>query len=294
VTKALLGPLLLAIALVSCDAQQPPEYRGGLYFGHGPHLMRYHLRDGSLTVAGHLGDTVIRELDALGPDHLLIAESALVNGRRVPRIAWFDRNTGASADLYAGVHARYLTEAGILVYDDGTDLYAVPQRPGSDNTVIFSHRKNQLTWMIAAAAGVLLFEAGTAGESAIHAWRAPAGPVRKLEALTTICRLHGAIWIDPLQRLACKRRDGLPADAEYLLSDLDATATSPLNLPAGRQFLALAYIERQHALTLREARRSLLGRQVNHAVWIHDLHTGASHRLPGNVNLGESVVYTRF
>lgn len=286
--------MLLAIALVACDDRQRSEYHGALYFGQGSYLMRLSLRDGSLSIAGHLGDTTIREISALGADHLLIAESASVNRRRVPRISWIDPNTGESADLYAGLLARYLADPGVIVYDDGSDLFAVPQQDDSANEIIFSHPQNQLTRLIEASPGILLFEAGDAHQPAIRFWNALTGQLRKLDALTAACRLEGAVWIDHLQRLACKRRAGPIAAADYVLSDLDGTVEGRLNLPAGKRFLALTYIGSQHALVLRETWRGLMGTRDKHAVWMYDVRTGASHRLAGNVNLGESVAYAEY
>lgn len=289
--KTPLIPFLIAVAIVACDARQPPEYRGALYFGQGSYLMRFSLRDGGLSVAGQLGDTTIREISALRADHLLIAESASLSRRRVSRISWINLKTGESADLYAGVLARYLADPGVLVYDDGSDLFAVPQQEDTPNEVIFSHPQNQLTRLLEASPGILLFEAGAADQPVIHSWNARTGQLRKLDALAGACRLQGAVWIDPLQRLACKRRAGPVAAAAYVLADLDGTVDGKLDLPADKQFLALAYIGDRHALVLQETRRSLLGTRDKHAVWMYDIRTGASHRLAGNVNLGNSVVY---
>jgi hypothetical protein len=289
--KTLLTPLLLAVALLACDARQPPEYQGVLYFGQGSYLMRFSLHDGSLSVAGQLGDTTIREISALRADNLLIAESASLSHRRVSRISWINLKTGESADLYAGILARYLTDPGVLVYDDGSDLFAVPRQDGTPNEIIFSHPQNQLTRLIEASPGILLFEAGDVNQPVIHSWNARTGLLRKLEALAAACSLQGAVWIDPLQRLACKRRAGPVAGADFVLADLDGTVDGKLNLPADKQFLALSYIGSQHALVLQETWRGLLGTRDKHAVWMYDIRTGARHRLAANVNLGNSVVY---
>ena len=71
--------LLLTAALAACGPREPSGYRGDLYFGQGPYLMRFSLRDGSLVVVDNLGDKKIRDISSLGPDKLLIAESASVN-----------------------------------------------------------------------------------------------------------------------------------------------------------------------------------------------------------------------
>lgn len=292
--KPYLITLLLCVALVSCDARQSTEYQGGLHFGQGSYLMRYSLRDGSLSVVGHLGDTVIREISPLRSDHLLIAETAWANERRVPRISWFSLETGESVDLYAGLHARYLATGDVIVYDDGDSLYAVPQQPDSDNIVIFTHEKNQLVHLLEATPGLLLFEIREAGTRVIRSWDASSGELQELDALTDACRLNGAVWITPLQRLACKRRAGTFAESEYVLATLDGAVDRPLRLPADKQFRALTYIEEQDALVLSETWRGLLGKQEQHSVWVLDIQAGESHRLPGDVNLGISAVYADY
>lgn len=291
--KLHLVTLLLCVALVSCDARQSTEYQGGLHFGQGPYLMRYSMQDGNLSVVGHLGDTVIREISPLRSDHLLIAESAWANERRVPRISWFSLKTGESVDLYAGLHARFLASPNAIVYDDGEHLYAVPQTTGSDNIVIFTHEKNQLVHLLEATPGLLLFETREAGTRVIRSWHSSGG-LQELDALTDACRLNGAVWITPLQRLACKRRAGTFAEAEYVLAALDGTVERPLRLPTDKHFRALTFIEVQNALVLSETWRGVLGKQDQHSVWVQDIRTGESHRLPGDVNLGNSAVYADY
>ncbi|MDX1380458.1 MAG: hypothetical protein R3233_05015 [Xanthomonadales bacterium] len=286
--------LLLVFVLAACDSRQAPVYQGGLYFGVDSYVMRYSLRDGSLTAEGHLGDTVSREVSPFCGDHLLIAESASVNRRSVPRISWFDLRTGESVDLYPGLLARYLPEAGLVAYDDGLNLYAVPQLDGSAFEVIYGHAQNQLSQLLAAPPGLLLFEATEGGAPLIRSWSTQTGEVRALDALTRLCRLQGAVWIEPLERLACKRRSGSVAEAGYVLAALDGTVEGSLDLPEDGLFLALAYLPEPHALALRETRRGLFGTRDTHSVWVYELDSGTVHQLPGSANLGTSAVYAAY
>jgi len=290
----LLGLVVFAVAMTGCDTSQQSEYRGVLFFGQGGYLMRLSLQDGSLSVKGHLGDTIIREVSGLGPDHLLIAESASVNRRKVPRISLFDLRTGESADLYAGLYARYLAASGLIVYDDGSELFAVPQMDDTDNEVIYTHSQNQLTRMIEASPGILLFEAGEAGKPLIHSWNSLTGELRELDTLTSACRLEGAVWLGPLGRLACKPRDAPPREADYVLSDLDGLIDGRLNLPADNHFMALSYVHSQQALVLQETREGVLGARESFAVLMYDINTGESQTLASNVYLGASVVFAEF
>ena len=286
--------LLLTAALPACDTREPSRYRGDLYFGKGSYLMRFSLRDGSLVVVDNLGDKAVRDISGLGPNKLLIAESASVNRRSVSRISWFDLETGESSALYSGILARYIDKAGIIAYDDGSALHAVPQFGVGIYEVIFPHRSNQLTTLLVVSGDTLLFEVGDAGQEAIHAWNAVTGERRLLSALSAACRLRGAVWIESLGQLACKERAPSWAEADYVLADLEGVVGGRLDLPADRQFLALTYISGQQALILQETRRGLFGGQEQFAVWAHDVKTGASTRLARNQYLGPSVVHTEF
>lgn len=292
--KKLLTLLILGLLLASCDSGPTEQYPGALYFGQGAYLMRFSLNDGSRSIVGHLGDTTIRQVTALGNEYLLIAESASVNRNRVSRISWINPKTGETADLYAGIRAVHLADPGVVVYDNGSELYAVPQQSDSDNVVIFSHPQKPLNRLLEASPGVLLIETGDSGEVTVHAWDAQSGSLRELKSLAVSCRLVGAVWIASLERLACKPRAGPVADSEYLLVDLEGKVDGRLELPADKNFLALAYVEKLNALVLQESWRGWLGVRDKHAIWMHELDTGASHRVADNVNLGGSVVYAEY
>lgn len=292
--KIRLIPVLFAVVLAACDAQQSPAYQGILYFGQGDYVMRFSLRDASLSVAGRLGDTRIRRIEAMGPEYLLITESASVNRVRVSRVSWFNLKTGESASLYRGVLAGYLAKPGIVVYDDGGNLYAVPALEGSENRIIYAHPYTPVTRLLEAAPGLLLFEAGQGPDAMIHSWNSGTDQRMRLDALTAACRLEGAVWIEPLQRLACQRRAATGAGAEYVLADLDGAVDGSLSLPGDGRFEALTFIESQHVLVLRETWQGLMSDYDKHAVWTYDIRTGASYRLADNVNLGSSVVYADY
>ncbi len=286
--------LILGLLLASCDGGPTKEYRGALYFGQGAYLMRLSLADGSISIVGHLGDTNIREVTALGNDDALIAESASVNRNRVSRISWIDLRTGETADLYAGIRAEHLADPGVVVYDDGSELHAVPQQFASDNEVIFSHPQKPLTRLLEASPGILLIETGDSNEAVVHAWDARTGSLREMKALTASCRLEGAVWIGPLERLACKQRERVLGESDYVLVDLEGEVNGRLELPDNKNFVALAYVQKQNAVILQETRLGLLGMRNKQAVWMHELDSGESHRVADNVYLGGSVVYAEY
>ncbi len=286
--------LMFMLILASCDTGRSTLYQGGLYFAQGSYLMRLSLRDGSLSVEGHLGDTVLREISAFGDDHLLVAESASVNRRRVQRISWFDLDTGETADLYAGTRARYLPGGNVVVYDDGLDLYAVPQVNESPNEIIFSHGQNELNSIGTAFDDTLLFETVTDGKPAIYSWRAHTGKPDLLAELTRVCRLDASVWIGSVNRLACQSRQSPVADPRYVIAGLDGAVEGEIDYPSDGVFMALAYIESQDALILQETFQGMIGSKNQYAVWILDIFSGESHKVPGNINLGNSVVYTSY
>jgi len=289
------GFFVLAIgALVACAPPDQTGYHGALYFGQGSYLLRYGLRDGSLSVVDNLGDKSIRDISEFGEDKLLIAETASINRRTVPRISWFDLKTGQSVALYSGVLAKYLAAPGVVVYDDGLKLYAVQQwGPGNDE-IIFSHGSNQLSGMTVVSGDVLLFETIDAGRAVIYSWNADTGTLTRLDALSSACELRGAVWIDTLLRLTCRKRAATRADPAYILSDLDGAVDGKLDLPKEKRFFALTYIAGQDVVILRETWHAMFGTQERSAVWAYDIQSGESRRLSSNQNLGTSVVYTDF
>lgn len=285
---------VLALALIGCDSGGQTGYPGGLYFAQGAYLMRYALQDGSISIEGHLGDTEIREVNGMGPDHLLITESASVNRRRVSRISWFDLRTGESADLYAGVRAIYLARPGIIVYDDGSDLYAVPQVEGSANQVVLSHPQARVTQLVATGESRMLFELAQESGFTVHSWDAETGDLQRLDDLAAACHLEGAVWIASRDRLLCKRRQEPVASATYVLAGFDGSVEAAPGLPEDRHYLALEYLAGRDAVVLQETWRGMVDSRDRHAIWIHELSTGDSLRLARDVNLGGSVVYGEY
>jgi hypothetical protein len=287
--------LLLMPALSSCDrSEQDSGYHGYLYFAKGAYLMRFALRDASLSVVTNLGDKTIQDLSKFVENKLLIAETASVNRRKVYRISWIDVKTGQTSALYAGVFARYLAESGQIVYDDGDRLFAVAIFGDSSSETIFSHRMNQLSKVMVGPVGTVLFETSDAGVRHIHSYDLMTGTLETLDRLSEVCRLEHAVWIDDLDQMACKEQSSPVDQGHYVLANLDGDVSGELNLPEGKQFNALAYIADQSALILTERWSSLLGGRANSAVWIHNIQSGENRRLAKNQNLGSSVVYTDF
>ena len=287
--------LLVIPLMVACQPNDDSGYRGYLYYAQDSYLMQFSLRDGSRTVVTAVGDRKIREISQLGEGRLLIAELATLSWQTVARISWMDLKTNRSEPLYSGVRARFVADAGVIVYDDGSKLYAVPLAGESElDSVILAHRRHQLTAMVGISGTRLLFEVQEQGRPVIHAYDAANGTLQTLEGLGDACELDGSVWIDELELLACRDRDGegdRSAHA-YVLADLEGNVSRRLQLPEGGSYLALAYIPGQDALIFRETWRSDFADQPRAAIWAHDIHSGSNQQLSDSVDPGTSVVYT--
>ncbi len=286
--------ILLIPIVVSCRSGDQAGYHGYLYFAQTHYLMRFSLKDGSLSVVTNLGDEIIHDVSNFLENRLLIAESASINRKEVHRISWVDVNTGQTAALYSGVLARYLAGSGIVVYDDGEKLFAVELAGDSDSKTIFTHKTNQVSTVLVVSKDTVLFEVSDAGDWLIRSYDVITGKLQSLDRLSAVCRLAQAVWIGDLEQLVCKERSNQMTYTRYILTNLDGDVSGALALPEGKQFEALTYIDGQNALILKEGWHSVFGGQEKSALWVYNMQSGESHRLAENQNLGSSVVYTDF
>ncbi len=286
--------ILLIPSLVSCGAEEQSAYHGYLYYAKSNYLMRFGLKDRSLSVVTNLGDKSIQDISSFLENRLLIAESASINNKVVRSISWVDVNTGQTAALYSGVSARFLEGTGVVVYDDGERLFAVELAGDSDNELIFTHKTNQLSTLMAVSNDTVLFETSDAGVWRIRSYNVITGSLQILERLSGICRLDQAVWISDLEQLACKERPDQSKVARFVLANLDGEVSGALALPGDKHFDGLAYIRGQSALVLKESWSSAFGGQEKSAIWVYNIQSKESQRLAENQNLGSSVVYTDF
>ena len=230
--------LVLLTSVVSCRPSDEGKYRGYLYSTQGSYLVRFSLRDSSLEVVSHLSNNKIREISGFGGNKLLIAETAFINRKNVARISWMDLETGSVQALYSGLRARYIASAGAIVYDDGSKLYSVSWADGSGSTSeVLSHKRHRLSAMVEVSDGRLLVETTEDGLPVVQSFRAEDGTLARLDQLGRVCMLRGAVWIDDLEKLACKKRDSGEGDAgrHYVYADLDGrvdSRPSPLKVGA--------------------------------------------------------------
>jgi hypothetical protein len=259
--------------------------------------MRFSMRDSSLEAVTNLGNKRIREISRFGSDRLLISETATVSQKTVARISWIDLETGEAQALYSGIHARYISQADEIVYDDGSTLYSIKLSDGAETIApILSHKRYQLTAMVEVSGGRLLVETRDDGAPVIRAYDSHNGSLVLLDQLALRCSLKGAVWIDDLEQLACKERDqaGDGLTGSYVFADLDGRIRSRPSLPEGGRWLALAYLDDQDVLIFKQSRHGQIDGMEKSAAWAHDVHSGENRELSGTINLGSSVVYSLY
>lgn len=284
---------LVFLVIVSACAEKPASpYTGALYFGQGAYVMRLALRDGSLSVAGHLGDTVVRDVSGYGDEYLLVAGTATIHQQRISRIGWFELRTGARGDMYGGLYARYLAAADTLLYDDGTALFAVPQRDRSDNTLVYAHPRGKPVALIEASPGTALLETREFSQPVIHAWDGASGELRRLDELAARCRLEGAVWVERVRQLLCKPRGGDPQPGHFLVTNLEGEVDRTLALPAGISFRALASLPDQHAVVLQGTSKSWIGDDVENSVWLLSTANWQATHFADDIHLGRGVAFS--
>lgn len=284
--------LVLLPILQSCERGEQPELHGHLYFASGNYVGELDLAKGTSVIVANRGAVTIHDISGFGENRFLVAETAVVETREVPRISWVDIQTGQAETLYSGVAARYLGAHSALVWDDGSRLHITSRRRNSGiNAQVTSHNLNQLSTIIEVPDDMVLFETGIPEQRSILSYDVEARQLQRRESLSEVCRLDGSVWIADREQLACQARTQSGDGTEYLLTDLDGNVRGRLALPPGKQFVALAYAEDQQVLILTEPWRTLLGGGERFAVWAYDLISGQSHRILKNQYLGASAVY---
>ena len=286
--------VLLIPVLVSCGTRDHTGYNGYLYYAKSHYLMRYGLKDGSLSVVTNLGDKTIHDVSNFLEGRLLMAESASINRKVVRSISWVDVNTGQTAALFSGGFARFLEGSGYVVYDDGERLFAVALASDSESELIYTHKTNQLSTMMVVSKDTVLFETRDDGNWRIRSYNVITGALRSLDRLSDVCRLDQAVWISDLEQLVCRDRSDQSELSGYVLANLEGEVSGTLALPEGKRFDVLVYISGQSALILKERWSGIFGGQEKSAVWAYNIQSKESHRLAKNQYLGSSAVYTTF
>lgn len=290
--RSLAKLLVLLPLLQSCEQSERLDFHGRLYFASGNYVGELDLERGTSVIVANRGAVTIRDISSFGENRFLVAETAVIESREVPRISWVDIDTGQAETLYSGVAARYLFAHSALVWDDGSRLHVTSRRRDSDiNAEIVSHNLNQLSTIIDVSDDMVLFETGIPELRSIRSYDVVTRQLQPREPLSAVCKLEGSVWIADRGQLACQARTQPGDGTVYLLADLDGNVRGQLSLPPGKQFIALAYAADQRILILTEPWRTVLGGGERFAVWAYDLITGRSHRILRNQYLGTSVVY---
>ena len=284
---SLVSLLVGLLVLQGCGPGEQREYRGGLYFGTGAYLGRLDLRNGNVSLLANLGDTVIREIAEFGDEQLLLSVFGPVNHKDTFRLMQYEIAGGGLATLLTGRHGRYLPEPEALLFGDGSHLkMRVYGGRAMEESVIVRHRTGAGVHIMPIAASEFIYGIDT--DTTIYRFDVGSRVSQPLQALSSECRLDGALWIAQRDALLCKRGG---AAGDYAFVSLSGEVLGSLDIPDTGRFRAVAHLHDQDAVVLTEAWNTFLGDNTRYAVWIYDLSTGRSIRLVKDQVLGSHVVY---
>jgi len=288
----LVAASLLLMLLAGCEQPSHPELRGHLYFGSGQYLGRLDLRDGSASVEANLGDVSIRGVSAYGDENLLLTVFGIVNHQESYRLMQYEIATGQTGILFSGRKGLYLGGPEMLVYDDRLRLRAkVHSESGRVDVELAQHEFGDRVHLVPVSDSQFLYSIGGTEGGWIFAHDAIAQTTIKLEKLSAVCSLDGAIWIDASRQLLCRITTSSGQFQSYSFFGLDGTPRGRLSLPERGSFRAIAYLQDQGSLVLTQSWRSLIGNRGKTAIWIYNLGSNEYYRLVKDQYLGETVVY---
>ena len=275
------------LLLTGCEPDETREYWGNLYFAAGSYLGQLDLRDGSVSVLANVGDAYIREIDAFGDDQLLLTVFGPVNRKDTYRLMQFKLDTYVLATMLNGRHGRYLQVPEALLFDDGAHLRARVYGGGPmEELTIVRHRFGARVHVLQTTATQFLYSVDP--DNTIYSYDVASRESRALPALSQVCQLDGALWVDVREALLCKRED---ASQSYSLVALDGAARGELAIPDAGPYRAMAYLADQEALVLTEAWNTVVSGSERYAIWIYDLASDRMVRLVDDQYLGSSAVY---
>ena len=286
-----------AVALLAltagCEQQSHPELRGHLFFGSGQYLGRLDLRDGSTSVEANLGDVSIRRVAAYGDENLLLTVFGIVNHKESFRLMQYEIATGQTGILFSGQNGLYLPAEEVLVYSEDLRLRAkVRSANGRTDVELARHEFSDRVQLLPVSDAVFLYSISNAGGEAIFAHDARTRATTRLQNLSAVCGLDGAVWIDEQQQLLCRMTTSSGQFEGYSFFDLDGAPHGGLSLPAGKSFRIVAYLQDQDTLILTQPWQSFVGGSRKTAVWVYKLGSDDCYRLVKDQYLGETVVYS--
>lgn len=285
--------LLVILGLVaSCDVTEKQAVHGHLYFAAGSYVGLFDLSDGGSAPVANLGDVAIDRISPYESNDLLLTLRDFANERETSRILRFNPRQNTSFPLFPGLMAEFLPGSRAVVYDDGSRLLATHRRKAfRDEAVIDQHGYNSQPTVVVISGTEILFDYVVDDEVLIQRYDSDDGQSYPLHELSKICRLNAAIWIAGSGQLLCKVVFNSEEPPKYGFVTLQGSATSPLPLPADKNFRALIYLPDQNVIILSELSRSWGGGKQRHAVWVYDMTSSKAHRLAKDQFLGSSVVY---
>lgn len=284
---------MLVVALTgACDRSEPPEGSGSLYFGSGNYLARLDLRDASIDIVASIGDADIQEISEKDEQRFLLNVFGPVNQENSHRLVLFDLESKQQLTFFEGRVGRYLDDGQILVYDDGSRIWATWKR-GDDweKVEVVQHPFNATVRIVPVSSTSFLYSIGSESNGPVFVFDTGNNESIELGKLSSVCELEGAIWVRARSELLCRARPPEGTDSAYVFASLDGEVTGVVNLPANKAFHAVAYMPDRDAVVLTESWHSWMSGREKWAVWIYDIGTASSYRLIEHQYLGQSVIY---
>lgn len=280
--------MLVVAQVAACEPDAHEELRGSLYFAAGNYLAGLDLRSGNTNIETSLRDVEIESISPQKDKRLLVSVFGSEHRQDRHRLVLYDLATRQALTIAYGRNGHYLPGTEILLYDDGVSLI-LAERDGNDwqKTEVLQHAYNTPVLVTPVSATRFLY--ALPGQ-AMRVFDIVSGRETELTELSERCRLDASLWDPRRERLLCRTRlDN--GDFEYVMAELDGTATETLPLPRSRSLLPVAFLPDQDALILTERWRSWLSDRQKHAVWVYRFDSGDFYRLVDNQHLGRSVVY---
>ena len=281
--------LLAVLCLPACESASTGDLHGVLYFAAGQYLGELRLATGDAVPAAHLGDVQLLRVSALDNDELLLSVWDRRPGRPPFRIERYDVARGGTSMLMEGRSAHYLRDGHLIVFDHGQALLAVTRRNVKNERIrIQAYGYQEAAPFIPLGNDAVLYRAP---DGVLHRFDAGTLQSVALPALSEVCPLQGAVWIDDRNSLVCRTRSTAESEPVYRLVSLEGGIGEALALPAGRDFRAVAHLADQQVLILNEVRSRRFDRRLRYPVWGYDLSSGRLYAIHEDQYLGDTGVY---
>ena len=285
-------PAFILLLLVACESNDRPERHGRLLFAAGSYIGEFDLRDGSSAPVISLGDVTIDHLSSFPDGDLLITMRVYSNGRETSTIIRYDLRNNETLTMFPGLMAEYMAGARAVVYDDGTQLIITHRGEAwRDEITIDFHGSTARPAVATLSDNEFLFSGVADGEAMIYRYDVRDDQRVAMPALSSVCSVDGAVWIESLELLMCKSWSDEQSPGRYVLASLQGELRAEPSLVAEGTLRAVAYLPDQGLVVLTQRLESWAGGQSSNSVWIYDVRDDSSYEIAKDQYLGSAVVY---